>query len=566
MSNIQANVLKVAELTDKDKKYLVPAYQRPYRWDVEDAEKLLLDVYDSFETGKSEYFIGGMICVSKDADDCCREVYEIVDGQQRLITLTLIIKGLSAFLQDAEKEKSDLADRVLRPLLYKGESGIFYPLVVVRKSEQQCYIDILKGIDVPVGKMTSVQKVFFQNSTKIHELLKKIGNEIDAKKMLGLADYLLYQVFVVFVKADDFGSSYRLFNVLNTRGVPLNDADLIKNALFEKASNNSSLSTHVEDQWSQVESLVGEENLFDFLRFHLISEKEKRDRALKVGKKALRVYEYYEHLLKNRFSGNPSAMLDVILQSAHNYAYTLYENASGDKESAHARTIALLTKFKHIEWLPALMSFLNKGHPKDKFPAFAKLIEKVYIQSVLIGNARDDGCYHAVEAINQGKSVGEIMRYVRARADNAKFEKVLDSEEFYNPSRRLIINFIRAILIRVDETYYEHLGPKEYTKRISVEHILPQSRTNKYWKKRFNEEQHQEWLHKLGNLTLLSSGMNAAAKNYGFDRKKEVYETKNKKCPFGMTRELCELPEFNLAALKDRHEKLKGEILDMWKV
>ena len=544
---MQSSVEKVQDVINSNKKYVVPAYQRPYRWDLDDAVQLVKDVYNSCQSQDAEYFIGSMICY---ADE--NGVFEVVDGQQRLVTLTLIFQQLGRVVEN-KLLKQEL-DRMILPVA--PFNNVMMPTVKVRRQEREFYSNLIAGKE-NIAPNTVTEKVFYGNAVKIGGFL----NSLTQEQLTQLTQHFFEKVLIVLVIADDRTSSFRLFNVLNTRGVPLNDADLIKNTLFESAYGNPDWSEQVEDQWMHLENLVGEKNLFDFFRYRIIAEKTTRDRTIKVGDSPASVYEYYEHQLATSFNNDPSAMLGEVVNSAQNYADIL-ETELTDA----ARTIALLKRFKQIEWLPAFMSFLTKGHPQDEFSGFANAIEKVYMQSMLTGRTRDDACYHAIEAINQGLSVGEIIDCVHARADNAAFEQALDSTDFYDTSRRLVINLIKSVLICVDETYYEHLGPREYTKRISVEHILPQSRADKYWKDRFNEEQHQKWLHKLGNLTLLSSSMNAAAKNYGFDRKKEVYKTKSKKCPFGMTQELCESQEFDLNALIERHEKLKGEILDLWAV
>lgn len=95
---------------------------------------------------------------------------------------------------------------------------------------------------------------------------------VDELKLL--AKYILQNVYIVFVQTDDFASSFRLFNVLNSRGLPLSNADLLKNALFESASTHNKKSEQIESAWSQIEDMVGVRRLDKFLTLHKLSEKK----------------------------------------------------------------------------------------------------------------------------------------------------------------------------------------------------------------------------------------------------------------------------------------------------
>ena len=93
---MEAKECKIKDiLTTEDRKYVIPAYQRPSSWSQDHAEQLIADIYQSFQSDEKEYFIGSMICISKD-----KNVYEVVDGQQRITTLTLILSQLMNLVEN----------------------------------------------------------------------------------------------------------------------------------------------------------------------------------------------------------------------------------------------------------------------------------------------------------------------------------------------------------------------------------------------------------------------------------------------------------------------------------
>lgn len=557
---MKASEYPIKDILTRGKKYTVPSYQRAYKWDPDDAEQLIRDVHDSCKSRAQEYFIGSIICVKED-----EEQFEVVDGQQRLITLTLIMVELAKLI-DKSDAKTDLRSRYLSANPFSKEDTRT-PILKVRSPERNFYQEyVLEENRGKISNSTTPQKVFLNNKKRIGGYLSecKMGQE----DLLTLANYLLERVFVVFVEVDDRASSFRLFNVLNNRGMSLGDADLLKNTLLEKAAGNEIRSVQVENTWQEIEDLVGEEKMDEFLSFHQTSEKKDRDRAKKKN------FDYYDKHLKGDFEGDSVKMSQMLRRSADHYSQILnngriLNGSSGKNVLTLQNTLNFLKELRHSEWVPAFMAFLNKGLDREKFSEFANLFEKVYMHgwvAKLRPSQRDAACHYAIEAINNDKHLEEVLSCVRNRADNQKFEEGLEAQDFYDTSRPQIINLVKSILRRVDRERHDESVQVTYQGRITVEHILPQKMESEYWGKRFSSDQHNEWLHKLGNLTLVSGWKNSAAKNRGFDEKKKAYEHSNQKCSFRITEDLCQLPDWNMEALQKRHEQLKREIKKLWLV
>ncbi|MGN5222780.1 DUF262 domain-containing protein [Aeromonas veronii] len=261
---MEAKECKVQDILTENKKYIIPAYQRPYSWSSDNAEQLIDDIYQSYLSEDKEYFIGSMICINKG-----NNTFEVVDGQQRLTTLSLIVSELKKLIEH-QGVKDDLQKRILPIDVYSDETD--EPRLVVRKKEHDLYkFFILQDKkeykpEVP----TDTEQLFIDNSSVIKNYLSSKGQE-DLKK---IAKYILHNVFIVFVQTDEFASSFRLFNVLNNRGLPLSNADLLKNTLFESASTMKKDSSQIESAWLQIEEMVGVDKLDKFLTLHKLSEKK----------------------------------------------------------------------------------------------------------------------------------------------------------------------------------------------------------------------------------------------------------------------------------------------------
>ncbi len=175
--------------------------------------------------------------------------------------------------------KDDLQKRILPIDVYSDETD--EPRLVVRKKERDLYkFYILQDKkEYKPENPSDTEQLFIENAKIIRDYLSKKDQD-DLKKM---AKYILHNVFIVFVQTDNFLSSFRLFDVLNNRGLPLSNADLLKNTLFESASSMKQDPSQIEAAWLQIEDMVGVSKLDKFLTLHKLSEKKDRDRVLQKG-------------------------------------------------------------------------------------------------------------------------------------------------------------------------------------------------------------------------------------------------------------------------------------------
>jgi len=533
-----------------DKQFIVPAYQRPYRWDADDAVQLLQDVHESCDADETEYFIGSMICIKKSNNK-----YEVVDGQQRLITLTIILSCLSECIRNSGIKK-ELKERILRSDPFSKNTTPRATLVVHEREHDFYFNHVLHREYVEEGRSVT-EKVYEHNRKDVGEYLK----QMEQSGLERLAKHLSRSVSVVFVEVDDFTSAFRLFNVLNNRGMRLNDADLVKNLLLEAVANDEEGSRLVDNSWKVMEEQVGEDELHQFIRMHIVSEKKNRDRVIKIASKKASPYEYYRHQLKNKFDGKSTKMVQILRTSAANYRDILDGKWGADK------TIRLLNNLnKPFEWMPAFLAFANKWPGRKGFADFAQMFEKIYMQGWFTTGKRDDACYRAIEAINNDESVDAVIDVIRQRAEDKKFEESLDSSEFYDVTRRQIINFVKAVLICVNDERHDESAKIDVSDKVHVEHILPQNMSaNAYWRERFSDDEHAKWVNKLGNLTLLIGRKNSTASNRGFPEKKTAYQAGTIPA-LSITQEILDYDEWNADSLRARHEKLKREILALWLV
>nr|WP_329884144.1 HNH endonuclease family protein [Xenorhabdus bovienii] len=307
--------------------------------------------------------------------------------------------------------------------------------------------------------------------------------------------------------------------------------------------------------------MVGVKRLDKFLTFHKLSEKKDRDRVLQKG------FESFISNLEEQFNGNAIEMSLVLVSSAKNYTRILENDFSHVQIK---RRIVSLTNLATDEWIPPIMAFLNRMMKTEEFSweefsQFISVFEKVYMHGWLkkqTKSQREMVCYSALVAINNNMPLQKIISHIKQHADNMGVIECLDTD-LYEP-RPNQVNLIKAILLRLDMEQQDESVIKTYTGRITIEHIMPQVLVNQYWIERFNSNEHSLWLHKIGNLTLISGVKNSEAQHFDFNKKKFIYEKLNNKSSFDLTRDVCKFKDWNVESLSQRHELLKNQLIDLW--
>lgn len=552
---MEAKESKIQEILTENKRYFIPEYQRPYSWSIDNVNQLLDDLETSFTNEEPEYFIGSMICIKKDDN-----FFEVVDGQQRLTTLSLVLTQLKKLI-NKQGVKEDLQKRVLPVDVYADKPT--EPRLTVRKKEFNLYKYYILQDDqnyLP-QKPTDTELLFIENSDFIHRYL----SNKDQSTLNNFAKYILQNVFCVFVTTENFASSFRLFNVLNNRGLPLSNSDLLKNSLFEFAENNKLNKIQVEENWQEIENLIGVKNFDKFLSINKISEKKDRNRVTKQD------YESYLQSLKIEFNGNAVSMSISLLNSAKNYTKIIENDFSEFNDKILERRIRTLSNLSNDEWIPSLLAFLNKisngsvNLKKIDFPIFVEIFEAVYIQGWIkkqIKSQREAVAYTALALINNDRNFNEIINGILNHSDDQGFLAALDLP-IYEP-RPNQVALLRSILMRIDMEMQDLSVSKTYNGRITIEHILPQKINNEYWQKEFNTSQHEYWVHRIGNLTLISGHKNSEAQNSDFPRKKLIYKKLNNRVSFDITKDVYEKDVWNISTIQERHKKLKDLMIKLW--
>ena len=248
-SRIKAYELGLISLLGEGYLFEIPDYQRPFVWETKNFEQLFDDIKQAVFDNKEKYrniddyepyFIGSMVMQTKD-----KGKYDVIDGQQRLISLAILVAVMRDFLKNSGK--NDLANKLQGMIYQKKDEDLGTKESVrikLRDRETdffQEYILNEQGTYKAVEKFLSKTNKSRQDRKKLLEPQQKItqaidlfrarfneNNHLDITFLIDYARYTIRNLIVVFVKTDDLMSAFRLFNTLNARGVELTASDMLR--------------------------------------------------------------------------------------------------------------------------------------------------------------------------------------------------------------------------------------------------------------------------------------------------------------------------------------------------
>jgi hypothetical protein len=381
--------------------------------------------------------------------------------------------------------------------------------------------------------------------------------DLEDSRRSALGRFLLGSCFLVAVSTTDRDSAYRIFTILNDRGLDLSHADIIKSELIGDIDDISRQNACTK-VWEDAEADLGSAQFGELLtHIRMIYAKSKvRGSVLK---------EFRQYVLST--VADPANFIeDIVVPYADVYARILTQSWEATARADDInRSLKWLNMIDNFDWIPPAISYLHKHqHQPDQIAPFVARLERLaasmYVRRVGI-NARISRYADLLEAIEAGVDVLTTATGLDlSMAEKKETRARLDGEVYLDKPRLYV-------LLRLDDALsaggatYDH-------KVITVEHVLPQSPAgDSTWVADFNEAEREHWTHRLANLVLLSRRKNSAAQNYDFETKKQKYFTgADGTSPFILTTQVLGKPKWTPAVLEARQVELVARLSDIWQL
>jgi hypothetical protein len=563
-SGLPTASLTVTDLFSFPFHYAVPSYQRPYSWTTEEAGQLLEDIRGAAglsgpETAESDYFLGAILLLDAAGGDLPKprdreaRFFEIVDGQQRLVTLAV----MAAVLRDLGAEKWRWTGRYRLDQFVAADSaatkqkGVRFR-IELRTSEQNLFENHVqtrgscKTAPVLDDPSVSEERLYDVREHFVREL-----SALDDTERRHLADYLCDQCHFVVVLTRDIDRAHRLFTVLNERGRSLQRNDILKAELLKSVAPNRV--AEALEQWEGASDLLGKnfETFFSHL-FNIYGTGEKR--IIAGIRRTVQETGGPERFLKEVFA--PLAQAYHCVRSADDVDVNL------DAEAR--RHLVYLGRLPEGDWAPAAMLALQ-NYADD--PARGNLLLKEI-----------DRLAHLMRLLCAGTSkrvrrFGHVMDLIKSKAPirlgEGPFQ--MSRDEVRNIAYHLRTFYKRdqpvckLLLLRLNDEIARSvtlLEPSDY----SIEHVLPlRPGAKSEWRRWFpDSEEREACTESLGNLVIVTKGQNEKARNKEFARKREIYRGFDDKPVLPITRDAVEASAWRAQEIRAREAKLMDLIRDTW--
>ncbi|MFM7885153.1 MAG: DUF262 domain-containing protein, partial [Pseudanabaena sp.] len=354
--------------------FSIPAYQRPYAWTVEEASELLSDLLSSFgdslksEIDSNPYFLGSIVLIKSESIPEA----DVVDGQQRLTTLTILLSVLrslvspetsseiTTYIYQKGKKIEGKKDRY-RLQLREKDKDFFRQYI-----QQEERLDNLLALNSSL--LSDSQRNIQANARYFFEAFKQ--NREQFAQIEKFVKYLITRCFLVVVSTPDVDSSYRVFSVLNSRGLDLSISDILKSEIIG-AINESTQQEKYTKIWEDEEADLGRERfqeLFSHIRMIYLKSKSKES-VLKEIRKQILPLQTSQSFIDNVLKPYSDA-LEVIKDQ--NYS------ASAEDSEAVNSLLEWLNRIDNIDWIaPAILYLAKNYHHPDKLKRFFIDLERL---------------------------------------------------------------------------------------------------------------------------------------------------------------------------------------------
>ena len=597
--------------TDANFYYKIPKYQRAYTWNQYHWKAL----YDDLMENGNEYFIGSIICINTADDSIGYQCLEVVDGQQRLTTITLFLAALYSKFQKWEeivKNDEDTYDdyRALKKSLVcsgSKENG----LILVPQSEGHNSADYSYAMSL-LG-LTKGKKEKNYGNRKIAKCYKYFSeridndiyglNEVDALKEIRKIYATLKSALLVKIEVSNSSEAYMLFESLNNRGASLTPIELMKNTVLARAEQSGLSTDDCYDKWQELlenisDDYATQERFFrhyynaykNKINAQFRKENEKKKDVLGNVATKSNLLNIYEALIKR----NLTDFLTEITQCGKVYSMFLLLNEDD------CRFQKELSSLYRVQGTPSylLLLYLVREqaalHLEDKTIAETiKLMTTFFVRRNLtdIPNTQDvTRIFMSIIGDIEDKSLkgtaiyNHIYTTLQSRSASDDLFKEKLSGDIYEDN----VGITRFLLCELAESYmtketFKDLWEQEEQgkngKKVyvwTIEHIFPEGeKVPSDWvdmiangDKELAQDYRDRYVHKLGNLTI--TGFNSKLSNMSFDRKKERKNDEGNyigyKNGLGINAEIAQKDSWTIEDITDRTERLVNKLLAKYKL
>lgn len=526
--------------------FRIPEYQRPYIWSRDEVDDLLDDLtFAQVEKPDTEYFLGSFVFQSKPAgttDDQEFDENDLLDGQQRMTTLLMLF----ACIRDLATEEN-VRTSCQKSIFQKGDDIDEIPertrIVFSIRKEVQDFVDEFVKADGGTNREADLERLAAKsedpsipNMARAILEMRRYLQDPEANVQLGnFLRFLRNRVLLIYISTEDLDDAFRLFTILNARGVPLRNSDILKSMnLGALPAQDEAAKARFAKLWEDAEGELGDDfdRFLNHLRTILLKDKARLNLLQEFEDK---IYSPKE---KDKSTGQKKpALLEKgkptfqFIERYLKYYSTLLGGGNYDDTGCTFEFDNLIkvmvTGLPSSDWIPPLLRYFDR-FKHDRLLDFLVLLDNKFSSDWIAQytpTERIENMNEVIRVIEAASTSNDVLQNKCFNVDGAGVIRAVDGPVY---GRR----FTRYLLIKLDFLYHDHAHRMAF-ESLSVEHVLPQKpSTDSQWRADFSDEQRKDLTNRIGNLVLITTKKNTSQGNADYDIKRTKYFAKKiNTCP-----------------------------------
>lgn len=575
---INANKDKLSSFFSSDIKYVVPFYQRSYVWKLENWETLWESLYKVFQdcnnNGGSEHFIGTLITKQVPAERMGENRNELIDGQQRLTTVALLLKAIR---DTAKGDLPRLKENINRLLTFEDSHGNKHIKIIHCKNDQQYFNAVIGDGDIAALPREDHGIIEAYNYFK-----SQLEPFTDAQRDL-LRSIILEKISVVSMMLSESDDEQVIFDTINSLGVKLTTAELLKNFIFKEEALKDMFESHWFNTFESDEETIEfwnkdktsgrtiRTNVEVLLYCYLIIATQKEVRLE-------RLFKEYKEWLEDQTVDQKRAFLATIKHYAD-----LYFNFPEGQEINEIAYVEQEKRFFHIienleitTAYPLIMYIYKEVSNSDERIRMLEMLESYLVRRNICGLTTKNYNNIFIQIIRGLKEKAVAGTAITAEAlkgilidytedtnrfpSDADLRKAFDIEHISNKNAKEILYCLSLFRARSELSDIVKLSSRNF----SVEHMMPVAWETNWMVPGMTDEDKKKrntTLKTLGNLTLVKKKLNSKMQNASWADKKGYLRPH---AAIGITIDYLDKEAWNEAEIAARAGALYDMAIEMW--
>jgi len=557
MKGIQGTSNKTyRQLMGNGLRYEIPKFQRDYSWEAEHWDDLWQDIRALLANEDNEHYMGYLVLQTSNNKE-----FQIIDGQQRLTTMSLLILSTLKCLKELVDSGIEAENNLKRKdSLLNSYIGYVDPVTLIsnnklklnRNSDDYYKQHLVLLKELPLRNTNASEKHMRECFNWYYDRLKKEFNT--GESLAAFIDNIVDKLFFTVIEVTDQLNAFKVFETLNARGVQLSSADLLKNYLFfvvDETKPHISEIEELENIWSKIVGKLGEQKFEDYLRYYWnsIHKSVGKKNLFKTIKGSIKSKDQVFELIRNL---NDTADIYLAIQNPEDEFW---------KDKPEIRKSLKELKLFQIRQINSLFLSALRNLEVENFKKLAKICSVISFRYNIIGglnpNAQED-VYNTVALKISSNKRFEVADFQTIYVSDLNFENDFSTKEFKNTTRNHKI--VKYILSKIE--VYQHRNEIDPESDLfTIEHILPENADDTWGN--FTFEEINRSVYRIGNLTLLEKKLNREADQKAYVEKIVLFAQSNSELTKTLHDNFNTWNEDKLAA---RQRELAKHAKAIWKI